>query len=131
MTQSCELLVHLIFKDQINSVKSSYPSSKQSQIERQITTVLFKIKDSPNSGKMMRDVKNEELRGVIRRTYVGGPEGHRFIYIYNGPKNIVLPVLISKEVKRDFDYEKVAWEQIAEEIYNDFIKKKYDKFLKL
>jgi len=128
---SCELLAHLIFRDQIKKVIRSYPPAKKGQIARQITTVLNKIKDSPNVGKMMRDLKNEDLKGVIRRTYVGGPERHRFIYIYNGPKNLVLPVFLSKEPKRDFDYDKVPWEEIAEEIYNDFINKKYNKFMRI
>jgi hypothetical protein len=81
------------------------------------------------SGEKFRYITNEKLQGAIRKKYVGGREGHRLFYIFNSKENLVLPVYIYVEQRRDIDYKKVPWEEIADEIYKDFINKKYDKFV--
>lgn len=129
MTPSCNLLIHLTFRDQIKAVINSYPSTKKSQIERQITTTLCEIKANPTYGARLRYITNEKLKGAIRKTYVGGREGHRLIYIYNPQKSLIIPVHLTSELRRDIDYRKTLWEQITDEIYNDYINKKHNKFV--
>lgn len=129
MTSSYKLLIHLIFHDQIKAVINSYPSAKKSQIEKQITTALCEIKANPTHGARFKYITNEKLKGAIRKTYVGGREGHRLIYIYNPQKSLIIPVHLTSELRRDIDYRKTLWEQITDEIYNDYINKKHDKFV--
>ncbi len=129
MTSSCNLLIHLVFRDQIKAVINSYPSTKKSQIERQITTTLCEIKANPTYGARFKYITNEKLKGAIRKTYVGGRKGHRLIYIYNPQKSLIIPIHLTSELRRDIDYRKTLWEQITDEIYNDYINKKNNKFV--
>ena len=129
MNPSYNLLIHLIFFDQIKTVINSYPSAKKSQIEKQITTTLCEIKTNPTYGARLKYITNEKLKGAIRKTYVGGKRGHRLIYIYNPQKSLIIPVHLTSELRRDIDYIKTLWEKITDQIYNDYINKKYDKFM--
>ena len=98
-------------------------------MERQITTALREIKANPTYGARLKYITNEKLKGAIRKTYVGGKGGHRLIYIYNPQKSLIIPVHLTSELRRDIDYRKTLWEKITDQIYNDYINKKYDKFV--
>ncbi len=80
-------------------------------------------------GTRLRYITNEKLKGAIRKTYVGGREGHRLIYIYNPQKSLIIPIHLTSELRCDIDYRKTLWEQITDQIYNDYINKKHDKFV--
>ncbi len=114
--------------DQTFQVINQYQRQFQEKINRQIVTALTKIRSNPESGKMMKEVRDPELVGLIWRSYVGGNNGHRLIYIYLPERKIVLPVYLSPETRPNIDYNKIPWNDIAESIYNDFENKKYEAF---
>lgn len=129
MTNSFNLLIHKSFKEQSIQVIKQYPKSKKQKIIKQINTALTKIISDPCSGKMMSKIANPRLRGAVRRIYVGGNEGHRLIYIYLAKKYYIIPVFLSLEIRANLNYNKVAWKEIANDIYEDFTKKRYENFI--
>jgi hypothetical protein len=78
--------------------------------------------DPFRAGKPLARVGHKALRGRIRRLWVGGPGGHRFFFIADKAKQVILPVYLSLEVRKNIDYDQVPWEQYASEIYSDFVK---------
>jgi hypothetical protein len=130
LIQSFSLLIHPLFIKQAHRVVSQYPPTQKESIEKQIATALQEIKSNPFSQKFLKDIKANRLVGNVRRIYVGGNSEHRLFYCCPSRKTYVLPVFISLERRKDFDYNNVQWEDIANTIYEDLINKNYDVFVK-
>lgn len=130
MTQSHSLVLHREFKKQCNEVKKLYSGKKLTQIDKQITTTLLQIRSNPSAFKSLKDVIKGKLSGIVRRVYVGGNNGHRLFYLYLTEKQFIIPIFISKELRRDFDYGDTSWIGPAEKIYEDILSGNYDTFTK-
>jgi hypothetical protein len=128
LTPSFSLLFHKNFKQQCDRVIGQYPQANKDLINKQIITALEKIISDPFFQKCLEDLINRRLQCIIRRIYVGGRGGHRLIYISPPNKPYILPVFISEETRANFDYSKIPWEEIANNIYEDFKNKNYGAF---
>lgn len=121
MVHSYVLLLHDIFKNQCYDFVGSFPESQQLKINKQITTSLLQIKSNPSSYKPLIEVRDKRLQGIIRRIYVGGNQRYRLMYLYFPNKSIIIPIFISEELRKNFDYDQAPWEEYADRIYNDLI----------
>ena len=129
MNHSYSLLIHKSFKELVNQVIRNYPKSQQQLITNQIKTALQKISSDPFSQKPLRDIIHRKLIGIIRRVYVGGNKGHRLFYICIQKESYVLPTFISKEIRQDFNYDDISWQNIANAIYDDYLNLRYEAFV--
>lgn len=76
----------------------------------------------------MDDVFNPRLHGVIRRKHVGGRKGHRLIYLHPLRSHVVIPVYLSPDPKPPWSYDLVLWEEIGQEMFDDFMSGNYEAF---
>ena len=65
-----------------------------------------------------------QLQGKVFHVHVAGQnvpsrKGFRLIYVVENKKRIVLPVFLSLEIKSQFNYDNVPWQDYAVEIYKD------------
>ena len=124
MTLPYRLLVHHIFQEQMDAFIEACASHWGSFIDqcRKACADPFRV------GKPLERVGHQALIGRIRRLWVGGPGGHRFIFIVNKAKEIILPVYLSLESRKDIDYDSIPWEEYANAIYDDFVKGNMEAF---
>jgi hypothetical protein len=125
-----KILTHKIIEDQIRNFIASHNKSEQESIKKQIITTYRKLKSDPTgpSNVPFHENRNPAFIGKIRKIYIGGKERYRLLNICLPEKKIILPLYFSASMRRDFDYDKVNWLEIAEEIYKDFVKENLDKF---
>jgi len=120
----CELLLHDIFLELYLEAITSIP-----EIQQPLNKQLEKIKADPvRSGAMMRDIPLAILQGKIFRVWVGGRKGFRLIYFYDSACDVALPIFVSTEPREYFDYERMPWREMADEIYQDFVEGNDKKF---
>lgn len=123
MKRSYNLLVHKSFHEAATETVERFP-----KLTKSLRTAFEKITADPTKGKAMRDVTNPRLQGVIRRLQVGGRKGHRLIYLHPLKTDLVVPVFLSPVTKPPFEYSKVPWEEMCEEIAEDIRNKRYKNF---
>ena len=124
MTSSYRFLVHRIFQQQAEAFlerNSAFWDSFLGQCRKACA-------DPFKAGKPLQRVGIEALRGKICRLWVGGPNKYRFIYIVDPVRKMILPVLLTLEVKGRIDYDKLPWEEYAEKIYEDLVQNNMDAF---
>jgi len=119
-----KFLVHRTFQEQIDSFLEMNASVWGSFIDQ----CRKACADPFNTGKPLARVGHPALRGRIKRLWVGGPGRHRFIFIVEKSKQIILPVYLSLQLRKDIDYDKIPWEEYADKIYNDFVKGNTEAF---
>lgn len=130
MRPSYKVLIHEKVKQQLRDFVTSQQKSEQDSIVKQIKTALEKLKNDPlgPSNSLFQESRYPRLCGKIRKIHVGGRERFRLINLCISEKETVLPIYISEVRRSDFDYNKVPWQSIAEEIYKDLIDGNKDKF---
>ncbi len=98
MAPPYKFLVHHNFQEQMDAFLENNMSIWGSFIDqcRKACSDPFK------AGKPLKYVAYKVLRGKIRRLQVGGRKGHRFIFIVYRPKEIILPVYLSQEIKKGY-----------------------------
>lgn len=124
MSPLYRFLVHHIFQEQAETFlerNRSYWGSFINQCRKACA-------DPFNAGKALERVAMPELRGRIFRLWVGGRNRYRFIYIVDRPREAVLPVFISLEVRGRLNYDKIPWQEYANQIYNDYMQNITDAF---
>jgi mRNA-degrading endonuclease RelE of RelBE toxin-antitoxin system len=124
LSSKYRFLVHVTFQIQLDAFIGKHEGS----IKSFISQVQSAVSDPLNSGKPLKDVKNSKLRGSIRRYHVGGREGFRLITLMNSTQKAVMPVFISDNLRANFDYDKIPWEEYAQQIYDDLINSKMENF---
>lgn len=77
--------------------------------------------DPVNAGELLRGIAIPELKGKVYKCWVGGPRKFRFVYILHSGHRVVLPVLITLELRSRIDWDKLPWQEYSERIYSDFI----------
>jgi hypothetical protein len=127
--RSFRFLFHKNFNDQINNIISQLPPSKQEKFKEQLRTSLKKIKSNPNSSRILKGINKECLKGVVRRIHVGGNNGRRLVFLYLHEDFLIIPTTITKEIRANINYNRIPWEKISNEIYDDFIRKNYEAFV--
>ena len=130
MNQSYNLLKHRTFSSCIKKFLDSFPDSEKEKAKKQLIVALQKIIASPTECKPLQDLSNPKLHGIVRRTYVGGNQNRRLIFIFPHRQNHIIPFYISDEKRADFDYDEhiKEIETIAEEISQDYSRKNYAAF---
>lgn len=124
MPQKFRFLVHRCFQEQLDKFVEINLDAWSS-----LKTQMKKAKSDPfRAGKAMRDIPISRLQGRIYRLHVRGPGGFRFIYLVDNSRKLVMGIFVSLEVKANFDYEKVPWEEYASEIYEDIVNGNIEKF---
>jgi mRNA-degrading endonuclease RelE of RelBE toxin-antitoxin system len=93
-----------------------------------IDQVRSAVNNPLNSGRPLKGVKNSKLRGSIRRYHVGGRGGFRLITLMNSTQKVIMGVFISDDLRSNFDYDKIPWEEYAQQIYDDLINARMEKF---
>lgn len=121
MDLSYKVLTHEKVLQQINAVLASDPSNK-GQLSNQIVTAYQKLKSNPFGADNVtfKENKHSKLIGKIRKIYVGGNCRYRLLNLCLPDKRIVIPVYFSTCLRKDLDYDKIEWQKLAEEIYEDF-----------
>lgn len=84
--------------------------------------------DPANAGRLLHGVAIPELTGKIYKCWVRGPRGFRFVYIFHSAHKVVLPVMVTLELRSRIDWDKLPWQQYSERIYSDFVKGNLDAF---
>ena len=131
MNHSYNILTHEKVKKQIDDLLEN-EKSKSGQIAKQIITAYEKLKNDPfgKDNVPFHENKRPKLVGKIRKIYVGGNQRYRLMNLCLREEKLVIPIYLSVVMRRDLDYEKIGWQDIAEEIYNDFLQRKIEKFTK-
>jgi mRNA-degrading endonuclease RelE of RelBE toxin-antitoxin system len=127
---SYRVLIHDKVKQQLSSFVTNHPKSLQDSIQKKIITALKKLKSDPTgtANVPFHENKNKMLIGKIRKMHIGGRKNYRLLNLCISEKKTVLPIYISEVKRGDFDYDKVPWQSIAEEIYKDFLDGTTEKF---
>lgn len=108
MSSKYEFLVHKKFIEQLDKAKKSQP-----KYIKKINTALKKSMSDPNNtGQWMRNLPLN-LQGKVRREWVGGSGGLRYIFFVDNNLKVVLPCFISEEIKPNFSYEKSDWDKFV------------------
>jgi len=131
LKHSYNLLIHKSFYNQVNQFLNSLHQAEKNKLLKQLRTALNRIKKAPLSCARLREIKDDELRGKIRKVYIGGNKGYRLFFIFYEKKNIIIPFFISKQRRDHITYNETMLnmlEQSAIEMFNDFINKNYDSF---
>lgn len=69
-----------------------------------------------------------ELRDRAYRLWIRGPAGFRYIYLVDREKRVVLPVFVSLNPRRRFDYDQADWEGLAQAILQDLMLDHIEQF---
>jgi len=77
--------------------------------------------DPTNAGELLRGVAVSELKGKIYKCWVGGPRKFRLVHIFHSSYKVVLPVMITLELRSRIDWDKLPWQETADRIYSDFV----------
>lgn len=80
------------------------------------------------AGEILHGIAIPELKGKIYKCWVGGPRKFRLVYILHSGYKVVLPVMITLELRTRIDWDKLPWHEYSERIYSDFIKGNVDAF---
>ncbi len=80
--------------------------------------------DPTNAGEILHGIAIPALKGKIYKCWVGGPQRFRFVYIFHSGLKVVLPILITLELRSRIDWDKLPWQEYADRIYSDFVKGK-------
>lgn len=83
--------------------------------------------DPTNAGELLHGIAVPELKGKIYKCWVGR-RGFRFVYIFHSGYKVVLPVLITLELRSRIDWDKLPWLEYSERIYSDFVSGNLDAF---
>lgn len=78
--------------------------------------------DPTNAGELLRGVALPQLKGKIYKSWVGGRRRFRLVYIFHSSYKVVLPVLITLELRSRINWDRLPWQELAEKIYSDFTK---------
>jgi len=124
LTNPYRLLVHYTFQQQADAFLERNPSYWNSFVNQ----CRKACADPFRAGKPLQRVAIETLRGRIYRLWVGGPNKYRFIYIVDPTRQIILPVLLTSEVRGHIDYDKLPWGEWANKIYEDLVQNKTNAF---
>lgn len=119
----CRFLVHETFIEQFVSFQAQHPGAAKS-----LQTQLKKSKDAPTSGSPLRRIPIKALQGKLRKLWVSGRSGFRYVYYYHPGKSVVLPIFLSNEPRDDFDWDTAPFQEIAERIVSDLACANFDKF---
>lgn len=105
-------------------------ASNKDQISKQIITAYEKLKNDPfgKDNATFKENKHPNLVGKIRKIYVGGNCRYRLLNLCLPEKKLVIPVYFSVCMRRDLDYDKIEWQKLALEIYEDFLAGNFNKF---
>ena len=124
MRNPYKLLVHRTFKQQAEAFLERNPSYWGSFINqcRKACSDPFRV------GKPLARVGLEALKGRIYRLWVGGRNKYRFIYIVDRAREAILPVFLSREVRGRINYDKIPWEEYANQIYDDYVQNNISAF---
>ena len=122
LTQSYDVIYHTSFIEQVRKLKEDCP-----EINDSLVAALTEIETNPIPGTL-QGITSQRLRGAIHKKHVGGPGGHRLIYLLPIGSKTVIPVYISPNTKSSIDYNKFDWEEICGRIYTDYSKKNYAAF---
>lgn len=60
-----------------------------------------------------------------------GRRGFRFIYILDAERQLILGVMLSSDLRSNFDYDDPTWMERAELIYQDLVDSQPDAFANL
>ena len=113
--------MHVTFQEQMDSFLKTYIETKPSMWHSFQDQCRKACADPFNVGKPLERVGRQALIGRIRRLWVGGRSGHRFIYIVHGSQKLIVPIFLSKEIRRDIYYDSLPWAEYADRIYDDLI----------
>jgi len=122
LTRSYKLIFHQSFQKQALKIKGKYP-----KIEKPLMKALDSVKANPLPGTL-QGITIPYLKGIIHKKHVGGPTGHRLIYLFFNRQGIVIPIFVSEEKKAKFSYDKIDWQKVCAPIYQDFKNKNYKAF---
>lgn len=134
MTPSCNLLKHNLFKQNITDFFKSFPQSDREAIKKQLISTVNKIKTNPLSCARIKEIKNEGLKGRIRKAYVGGNKRYRLYFIYyrdDKDKEIIIPFYLSMQKRADINYNKemiVFLEKLANKVAEDLKNNNHSAF---
>ncbi len=75
--------------------------------------------DPANAGEILRGIGLPQLKGKIYKCWVGGRKKFRLVYLFHSGRKIVLPVLITLDLRSSIDWNDLPWQEYAETIYAD------------
>lgn len=122
-TISYRFIAHREFRKQHEAFVKDNP-----RLVNALVTQYKKAMVNPAVGKAMRSIPLEELRGRVRRLYVGGKKKYRFVYFFFAERQVVLAAWISPMPRTKLDYDKLEWLETAEEYCTDLIEGNVEAF---
>ena len=84
--------------------------------------------DPTNAGEILHGIVLPQLKGKVYKCWVGGRREFRFVYLFHSGCKVVLPVLITLELRSNIDWDKLPWQEYADAIYTDFTKGNHNAF---
>ncbi|TMB64788.1 MAG: hypothetical protein E6J43_12980 [Chloroflexi bacterium] len=70
-----------------------------------LKTQLQKSCTNPDAGRCLHEIPHPSLQGKLFRLHVGGPKGYRYIYLFDAKHEVVIPIYISQQPRKAFDWD--------------------------
>ena len=86
--------------------------------------------DPYNTGGRLQGLP-PHLAGKVRKVWVKGRRGFRFIYFLDADRELIVGVTLSSESRGSFDYDDPVWMDRAELIYQDLVEGRAEAFITL
>lgn len=117
MKSPFRFLVHRTFLEQ----SLAFADSNSEYLDSFRTQCKKACLDPANAGELLRGVAIPQLKGKVYKCWVGGRRRFRLVYIFHSGYEVVLPILITLELRSRIDWDKLPWQEYSERIYSDFI----------
>ena len=117
------VLIHAHVQNQVDETLK-----RQKALRKKWLNKLRQIRSNPDVGGALKYIPNPELKGVVRRAHVGGPGGHRLLYLWLADDRIILPILLSAESRSGFKYEVEDLVEQSIAILEDYSEGKHELF---
>lgn len=117
MKSPYRFLVHDTFLEQsleFANVNSAYLGAFRTQCKKACV-------DPTNAGELLHGVAIPQLKGKIYKCWIGGRRRFRLVYIFHSGYKVVLPVLVTLELRARIDWDKLPWLEYSEKIHSDFV----------
>jgi len=119
----CRLLVHNEFLTQYLRFQVEHEDASES-----LATQVQRSRDDPASRGRLGLILNPRLEGRLYKLWVAGPQGYRYVYFHDPVAMVTLPIFLSLEPRKDFNWDSAPFAEVAERIVSDFDQGCWDNF---
>lgn len=115
MESPYRFLAHTTFREQVEAFldkHSDHWNALQSKCRQACV-------DPTNAGETLHGIVHPQLIGKIYKAWVGGRRKFRLVYLFHSGRKVVLPVLITLDLRSNINWNDLPWQEYAEAIYAD------------